>query len=549
MTTNRTRALSVILTVLLIISAFPFMSLAADLPQLAPVLVDPVNDPPVATEVEEGARLRTSTISGGAVKHPETGEILTDVEWGWTTSGTKVKTSGKYEAYCISASLGLPLVYEIYVRIIGDTSAVLDFSVKPTAEPGESFFSNMILVNMNLVGGVATLDGVEIAGHFEWRYPNNDISSWAGKQYSSAVKFVPDDETYAPNFADYYSEITFDVPSAMPIELADGITEIVKEYKTLGQSSTGARLGLTFKNGLDASTVTAEFEESFINKPVGTYENVNVKFSVRNNKAWLESTADLTVKIIPANNDSAFGTLNVQKSSWGADLVEGQHEITLAFSDDGKTGTATVKVNGEIVAEGIEPTYKHGENSRVKSIKFIAPESGSYTVTAEYIPGENDSYIYSNTVLTASFDAVVRTERKITVAGGKIADAKYYCGDRATVEFVGNTDDFARWEFTDSTGKVLTAAVLSNNELTVTDSDLTRTKITFIVPDYDIKITAKDKAIIDIPTTPGDGSFDFASIWNAIVEFFAGISENCPFISGIAELVEFVISFFTGLFK
>ena len=78
------------------------VALAADDGNITLVLADPINDPPVASKVEAGARLRTSTISGGTLKVLETGEILTDIEWIWDKGGSFVNAAGMFSAMGVS---------------------------------------------------------------------------------------------------------------------------------------------------------------------------------------------------------------------------------------------------------------------------------------------------------------------------------------------------------------------------------------------------------------------------------------------------------------
>lgn len=78
------------------------VALAADDGNITLVLADPINDPPVASKVEAGARLRTSKITGGTLKVLETGEILTDVVWGWNKGSSFVNAPGMFSAMGVS---------------------------------------------------------------------------------------------------------------------------------------------------------------------------------------------------------------------------------------------------------------------------------------------------------------------------------------------------------------------------------------------------------------------------------------------------------------
>ncbi len=135
---------------------------------VTPVLVDE-NSPPVATEVEAGARLSTSTISGGEIKNPITGEVITDAVWKWESSRTKVNESGYYPARAtVPSSNGgyNPLTVNIYVRIAGDIpeTAIAEY---PTV-PELTYNPNVTWADIELTGGKAVVKGTEteIEGSF-----------------------------------------------------------------------------------------------------------------------------------------------------------------------------------------------------------------------------------------------------------------------------------------------------------------------------------------------------------------------------------------------
>ncbi len=510
-----------------------------------PLFVDEVNDPLVASSISEaGATLSTSTLSGGKMYNPYAPADSQSIAavWRWENPDTIATASGYYTAYFYDTGY-TKQTKEVWVEV--GMSSYTGLGDAPTAIAPETYAPGMTYADIKLEGGTAFYKGEVISGHYEWRLSNLKIANYLGGAPSTQVKFIPDNSEYSSDFAELYMYITVKMPPKPVIELADGCTEMVVQLGSWYTHTNAARVGLTFKNGLDANIVSVKFFESYSDKPVGLYENAKIELTVDDEDgAYGTESITLPLRIIPAITDKPFGKVEAKAIPGGE---EGAFEIGVQFSDEGKTGTVTLRVNGETVAEGIEPTYKAGEPTKWKFTKFIAPATGTYNVEAEYIAGDNDGYTYRNPIITTSFDAVVRVVRKITVGENiRLADKVYYGGDRATVEFTGNTDTFGGWEIKDATGKVYTAAELSGKEYTVREEEMNMTKLTFVIPDCDITVTAKSKTII--PATP-DGGFDFASIWNAFVEFFAGVSENCPFISGIVELVEFVVNFFTGLFK
>ncbi len=490
------------------------------------------------------------------VYNGKTGEEITKGKWQWyTADDVKISTStilSEDIEYSIRWYYANHEKYYTTIKIKVINDGYIGLGTAPTAIAPTTYTHGMTMGDIALEGGTAYYDGAIIPGHYEWVKPGVKIIDSLGKSKTSTVKFVPDDSTLAAAYESLTTSVTVTLPEKLDILVSDSFTEITKEYKTIYNSSArGDQVGLILEGGeLEPKNVEVKFIEGIAhNSPCGVYENVKLKLTATGDEAaaYNEKELTVTVKIVPAKTDKAYGVLEVKDASWSTDKAEGEQAISLWFNDDGKTGTVTVKVNGEIVAEGIEPTYKLGESQKIKYIKYIPQKSGTYTVTAEYIPGENDSLAFAETVLTVVFDVVLREERKITVAGGDIYQKAYYFGDRATVEFTGNSDNFDRWEFTDASGKVLTAADLSNNELTLNDSDFGKTKITFIVPDYDITVTAKNKSIIDIPTVPGGDGIDFAAIWSSIVQFFADL-RDLPVISDIIGFFEMVINFFKDIF-
>ncbi len=423
----------------------------------------------------------------------------------------------------------------------------------PTITPPEYYTPKMTWESCKVEGGTAYVNGELIAGHYIISGATAEVGTSAGKTTGVTVKFVPDDEAHATAFASLTRGLSVTMPAAA-IEFAEEPTEIVFPLGECRQTMRSDRCGIKLTQDIGGS-VMVKFEADYRNRPVGVYENETITIYSNADKAFTalgSITKVVTLRIIPATTDEAVGKLEAKKMKDGNDE---NYEISLEASDNGKTGTFTIKVNGEVIAEGVEPTYKEGEAKKKKFFTYKAIETGTYTVTAEYIPGENDGYTFNTPILETSFDAVVRTPRKVTAVGGKSSTETEirYAGDLASVEATGNTDKFDHWEFTETkTGRALTVEELSSAEHKVTEDMLKQKKVIFVLPDFDVTATAKEKGAIDIPTTPGgdnpgEGGFDFAAIWNAIVQFFVGL-KDAPVISWIIRLVDFIINFFTDLF-
>ena len=96
-------------------------SLLYSVETVTPVFIDEVNDPVVATEVEAGATLSTSTLSGGKMTNPYNSEepkILART-WEWVDPYIVVNESGYYEARFTPAGYTVTTA-QVYVRIAGE---------------------------------------------------------------------------------------------------------------------------------------------------------------------------------------------------------------------------------------------------------------------------------------------------------------------------------------------------------------------------------------------------------------------------------------------
>ena len=190
-----------------------FSSLTYDVIATTPIYVDEVNDPVIATEVETGATLSSSTLSGGAMTNPYNSEepnILAR-SWEWTDTTTIVNESGYYEA--IFAPSGYtPVTAQVYVKIAGsipeteiiETPTITDFTYNP----------NITWKDIEINGGKAILkvEGTEVAGTFAVADKAKDWVPIAGT-HTVPVVFTPNDlEAALP----YSFEITNVVVSPAP---------------------------------------------------------------------------------------------------------------------------------------------------------------------------------------------------------------------------------------------------------------------------------------------------------------------------------------------
>ncbi len=492
---------------------------------------------------------------GTKIVNAKTKEEITTGSWNWCDEEgnyyTQAFESGEYTICWIGK--GYATQYD-KIKVNITASEYTGFGDLPTGTAPEEYTSGMTFADITLAGGTAYYNGQIAAGHYELTAPTTKVTGdHLGKTISVQVKFVPDDTAAAEAFASLTGSIGVKMPPKAQIPIRFTSDEIAFQHGVA--YSAGARYVVAGMEYTSDSGKALPIDMTWKPLDLRTYnvgdvvKDVEIAIEVQFDSRYEKMTVVKDIRLVEKVLDEAFGTLSV-KEDLDLSAPEGQYLIGISFNDRDKSGTVTVKVNGEIIEEGIAPTYKSGETQKIKQIAFIAPETGTYTVTAEYIPGDSDKYAYKDPTLTATFDAVVREVRNITVVGGTRSDKLYYAGDRMTVEIDGTTvkeENFDRWVITDSNGNVVPVSALSSDTYTVTEESLTHKKLILIVPEYDITITAKKKGAIEIPTVPGtdDGSFDFASIWASIVEFFTGL-KDMPVMSCIARFFELLWAFITG---
>uniref|UniRef100_UPI003FF056D6 InlB B-repeat-containing protein n=1 Tax=Candidatus Fimivicinus sp. TaxID=3056640 RepID=UPI003FF056D6 len=171
----------------------------------------------------------------------------------------------------------------------------------------------------------------------------------------------------------------------------------------------------------------------------------------------------------------------------------------------GGKGTVTYTVNDTVVAENADPKAE---------VVYAIPESGDYTVKAEYTPAEHDNYIYKSATQTVK--AVL--PRTVTVNGGS-GSGSYKPGQTVKVEFdqtsLRKYYEFKGWKITNAEGETVDVGV----------EDLTQTSISFTMPDEDVTVKA---------TTSFSIQLFFKSIGDTILAF-------------LMKVVEWIMGLFNGL--
>ncbi len=486
-----------------------------------PLYVDEVNDPVVASEVEPGATLSTSVLSGGKMYNPyninET--KISTATWSWTDSTVVVTESGYYEA----------VFYPVgYVR----TTAQVYVKVKSNALPTEIVELPTATVTYGtkwneliLEGGkVMTKDtNEEVEGSF---VIDNVGSSVIGVGiYTPNITFIPNDtEKYLPcvgtatvtvtkanykfvneNGEEIVPELTLPYGTTFNTNdlLGNSLKAFIKDYDKLsGVDIVGS---LIFEAG-DKDTVA----------PVGT-NTYNVRVRPYNSGTSNYNVTDL--QFILTIEPVVFTT----SASWGTDgAIKGKlsHKVP---------GTFDVYVDGVLAGDDI-----NGGDSW--SFDYPIPATGDYTIKVVYNPVENDPYSM------VDFEKVVtaKIRRSITYADATAVNHKINGDERTPIAKLGDTVElstfggvaFLGWKITDASG----------NEVDLGIADLTATEITFTMPDCDLFVEAmyqKDEPADDNnglggifgdldlgDLTEGDSESKLVNIINNIIALFRNIIEK-----------------------
>ncbi len=467
------KTLSLILAILMIVATMP-MVFAVD--EGAPVLIDPINDPPVATPVEAGARLNKSTISGGAVKHPTTGEVLNDAVWAWVSSRTKVNVSGYFQAYCVADALEDPLFFDIYVSIIGN-AVETEFSVLPSitnfAYDGRTW-ENIIL------DGTVVEKGTENVVDGTFSITNKLLTSAIPTgTHEVNVKFTPNDtEKYLP----CETTVSVTVSKGTPA-WKDGADPVYK-------SSFGYELGrideiIEFAN-VDGKFYVVPYDmegNSLLGKKlsVGTYTFKAKLNPDHNNPNWEEAYLEYTHIVTPVA--AAFTDVSYK---YQTETLSGK--INSAYVN----GTVDIFIDNELVFDD-EP---------VNATRFKVnwkPEDISVDSTHDlkivYNAAEGDNAVvkeaYTGTITYKAKRAVEIKHRHINVsANNSNYDPEIGLIAGQTVTVYAGLSDFRYWIVTDKDGNEV--------ELEFTNgTSLADREFSFVMPEYDLVFDVVFQHLLD----------------------------------------------------
>ncbi len=442
-----------------------FSSLLYDVVETTPVYTDEVNDPVVATEVEAGATLSTSTLSGGKMTNPYNAEEpnILEREWEWTNPNEVVNQSGYYEARFVPIGYTVTTA-QVYVRIAGsvpETTIAESPSVPELTYDGVTTWGDI-----KLEGGkaVLTVEGTEVEGVFAvtefWKTRIVNPGS-----YEIDVVFTPNDPEAALSN-------TFKVPvkvNKASIAFVDDEGNVVEDFT------------FEVEPGVKMNDVKALIQAN-LRVPK------NAVISVEDNNGYAQNGRKYKLTVL--HDDPNYEGTELY---FTIKFKETEITPTLKWVAAGK-----LKVDcGEYAPLGTFTVYyvvgetetKIGDVKGNSEILEWAPaSSGNYNFKVVYNPAENDYFVIKN-VTTTPYSYY--PEHNVISTGNMVAT--YKMGETATVTAVPTDPaklDKPYYGFTGWTD------VKGNTGLS--DEALASETVSFTMPDEDVELKANYKFSIKL---------------------------------------------------
>lgn len=486
-----------------------------------PLYVDEVNDPVVASEVEPGATLSTSVLSGGKMYNPyninET--KISTATWSWTDSTVVVTESGYYEA----------VFYPVgYVR----TTAQVYVKVKSNALPTEIVELPTATVTYGtkwneliLEGGkVMTKDtNEEVEGSF---VIDNVGSSVIGVGiYTPNITFIPNDtEKYLPCVGTATVTVT-KANYKFVNENGEEVTvpEITLPYGTT--FNTGEALGVTLKlmikdrnllSGADAPFISFPDHDTEEIAPVGTNTyTVRIYPSHEGNSNYQTTYRQFVLTIEPVTVEvKASSAIGAEVKSYKIDTVDSYAPYP--------QGTFDVYIDGALYMEDVKGSFP-----------FDPGKSGEYEIRMVYNPVENDPCVVPEKIQTITETYTRNLKRSDNILGGT---PTVMYGKEVKLSANIPEENFGGWRITDANG----------NEVVLEDAVMEGRDITFTMPDFDITVEAIDKT-----QSSGDGSGSIDNIFGNLGDLTEGDSESklVNIINNLIAFIRNIIEKITGFFR
>lgn len=428
-----------------------------------PVLQDPVNDPPVASQIAAGKRVMISKLSGGALMNPYTKEVIAGTKWAWAASSrTKVVNESAY--YQAGTSLGTQKDYYntitmyVYVRIEGDTAEekMLTTVVEEPTITTTKFTVGDAWASIAFTGGkVVDLNGIEVEGKFE--IPTMGTIQAAGN-VSCQFVFTPSDG--------YYSKASFAIKIVVdPCPISFG-----PDYKG---TSIDDPYVFEVAPGTEMSVVLEELKFHHLNYPgTGTV-------AIENQHGQAEHGRTYEYRVLNYNNANYTGKYAYVKTVFTETQVSptiawaGFNEYKVDCGTHRPSGTFTIFCNDVEIAE-----EKVGQPF---TCEVYTDAGGTYNIVAKYNPVDGDYFVCSD----ATYSVTVAPKKNITyqtstteiLVNGHVSFNEIREGDEVVMKNTYGT--FVNWIIKDANGKTVTLDGVDVNER----------EISFIMPDYDLVFT------------------------------------------------------------
>ena len=452
-----------------------------------PVFKDEVNNPIVATDIEAGAALSASSLSGGSMYNPykpDEPNILA-ASWQWRDPSTIVNQSGYYEARIVAGGYE-QVNAQVYVRIAGEIPETTIAEV-PTVDT-QTYDGVTTWGDVELKGGKAVLkiEGTEVAGTFAvteyWKTRTVNPGS-----YEIDVVFTPDDPEAA---LPYSLKIPVTVNKGQIKFVDENGNEIVPEITVPYGTEVGDYIHL-FKGFATNCNETLRFiladEVKNAVPTVGTheYEVTAATFKTVGVASNYEDTV-LKFKVIVEPMELAVEFLTETGDQTNPNYYE--IGVTSNVLSARPQGTFAIYVDGVLLKDGLKYHEK---------VEWPVAVSKTYELKVVYTPVDNDPYIIEDYTSTIKKNLYWMFTSGKNVRGPSDLIA---CG--ATVEISANlaSENFAGWKVTNAAGEEVDLGL-----------DNTSVKATITMPDYDIHVEALEKNATS-GGSGGLGDIDFGDL-------------------------------------
>lgn len=452
----------------------------------------PLSDYPLSSS---GAVLRFATETGAWGQSYPNAALAAE----WINPDKIYDEAGSYtepvKIYVIADSTIWAKVEYTFTVEQGSTIQPAEIETMPVIGSPVKYVEGIKVSDLTMDGGKANVEGA-------FAFTEPDKALFVGTNQVS-VTFTPADPTQA-------EAVTFTIP--VTVEKGDIVVTEAPTFTYVYSNRTLRDLGTVgaeIQSGVvEPSTVKWDFVgktglSSDASDPLakqvlgaGTYQ-VTARATVSNGSF---NTGFFPVNVVIKADETKTFPMKV--------ALEGNElhiKADTTYGGYGGKGTVTYSVNDTVVAQNADPKAE---------VVYAIPESGDYTVKAEYTPAENDNYIYKSATQTVK--AVL--PHTVTVNGGS-GSGSYKPGDTVKVEFdqasLKKYYEFKGWKITNAEGETVDVGV----------SDLTQTSISFTMPDEDVTVEATSSFSIQL---------FFKSIGDSIMEF-------------LMKVVEWIMGLFNGL--